>query len=60
LRRVEDQARRKAIIRRAKFRSLQVSPTASIEDDSGGRKPGEDNLTGLRFDWPGRRRQAAQ
>ncbi len=50
LRRVEEEARRKAIIRRAKFRGLQVLPSASVEDDSGGRDPGEGNFTALGLD----------
>jgi choline/glycine/proline betaine transport protein len=50
LRRVEEEARRKAINRRARFRGLQVSPTASFEDDSGGRDPWDDNWTALGFD----------
>jgi choline/carnitine/betaine transport len=50
LRRVEEETRRKAILRRARFRGLQISPTASLEDDSDGREPGEDNLTAFGFD----------
>jgi len=50
LKRVEHEARRKAIKEREKFRGLQIRPTASFFDDAGKQEPGENNWAGLGFD----------
>jgi len=50
LKRVEEDARRKAIQDREQFRGLQIAPTASFEDDAEGREPGDQNWTGYGFD----------
>ncbi|MEJ2323000.1 MAG: BCCT family transporter, partial [Gammaproteobacteria bacterium] len=50
LKRVEEEARRKAIRDRQIFRGLQIAPTASFEDDAPGRRPGDTNWTGFGFD----------
>ncbi len=50
LKRAEERARARAIRERSKFFGLQVHPTASYENDSLGREPGENNWTGLGFD----------
>jgi len=50
LRRIEAEARKKAIRDREPFKGLQISPTASFEDDAGGREPGDENWTGFGFD----------
>ncbi|MCG6861093.1 MAG: BCCT family transporter [Chromatiaceae bacterium] len=50
LRRIEEDARRKAILDREQFRGLQIAPTASFEDDAEGREPGDQNWTGYGFD----------
>ncbi len=50
LKRVEENARRKAIQDRQEFRGLQIAPTASFEDDADGREPGDQNWTGYGFD----------
>jgi len=50
LKRVERDARRKAIRERERFIGLQIRPTASYEDDAEGREPGDSNWTGLGFD----------
>jgi choline/carnitine/betaine transport len=50
LKRVEDDARKKAIRDREQFRGLQIAPTASFEDDAEGREPGDQNWTGYGFD----------
>jgi len=50
LKRVEDDARKKAIQDREQFRGLQIAPTASFEDDAEGREPGDQNWTGYGFD----------
>jgi choline/carnitine/betaine transport len=50
LQRVEEEARRKAIRDREKFRGLQIAPTASFEDDAEGREPGDQNWIGFGFD----------
>ncbi len=47
---VEERARERAIRERAQFFGLQIDPTASYEDDSGGREPGDRNWTGFGFD----------
>jgi len=50
LKRIEREARDKAIREREKFYGLQVTPTASYEDDAEGREPGDNNWTGFGFD----------
>ena len=50
LKRVEDDARKKAIRDREQFKGLQIAPTASFEDDAEGREPGDQNWTGYGFD----------
>jgi choline/carnitine/betaine transport len=50
LKRIEEQARRKAILDREPFKGLQIVPTASFEDDAEGREPGDRNWTGFGFD----------
>lgn len=50
LKRVEREARRKAIRERERFVGLQITPTASFEDDAEGREPGDANWTGFGFD----------
>ena len=50
LRRIEEEAREKAIRERERFVGLQIAPTASFEDDAEGREPGDTNWTGLGFD----------
>ena len=50
LKRIEEQARRKAILDREPFKGLQIAPTASFEDDAEGREPGDRNWTGFGFD----------
>ena len=50
LKRVEEEARRKAIRDREQFKGLQIAPTASFEDDAEGREPGDENWTGYGFD----------
>ena len=50
LKRVEREARRKAIRERDRFIGLQIRPTASYEDDAEGREPGDTNWTGFGFD----------
>ena len=50
LKRVEREARRKAIRERDRFVGLQIRPTASFEDDAEGREPGDNNWTGYGFD----------
>ncbi|MGD2117413.1 MAG: BCCT family transporter [Chromatiales bacterium] len=50
LKRIEDEAREKAIREREQFVGLQIKPTASIEDDAAGREPGDTNWTGFGFD----------
>ena len=50
LKRVEREARRKAIRERDRFIGLQIRPTASFEDDADGREPGDTNWTGYGFD----------
>jgi choline/carnitine/betaine transport len=50
LKRVEDDARKRAIRDREQFRGLQIAPTASFEDDAEGREPGDQNWTGYGFD----------
>lgn len=50
LKRVEREARRKAIRERDRFIGLQIRPTASFEDDAEGREPGDTNWTGYGFD----------
>ncbi len=50
LKRVEDEAREKAIRDREPFTGLQIHPTASFEDDAEAREPGDTNWTGFGFD----------
>jgi len=50
IKRVEKEARKKAISERDKFIGLQIRPTASFEDDSEGREPGDRNWVGFGFD----------
>ena len=50
LRRVEVEARKKAIRDREPFIGLQIEPTASLEDDAEGREPGDENWKGFGFD----------
>ena len=50
MKRIEDEARKKAIRNREKFVGLQIAPTASFEDDAEGREPGDKNWTGFGFD----------
>ena len=50
LKRIEAEARKKAIRDREPFKGLQISPTASFEDDAEGREPGDENWTGFGFD----------
>ena len=50
LKRIEEEARKKAIRDRELFRGLQIAPTASFEDDAEGREPGDENWTGFGFD----------
>ena len=50
IKQVETEARRRAIRDREVFRGLQIAPTASFENDSSGRRPGDTNWTGFGFD----------
>jgi len=50
LKQVEQEARRKAVREREQFKGLQITPTASVEDDAETREPGDDNWTGLGLD----------
>ena len=50
LKEVEREARRKAIRERDRFTGLQISPSASYEDDAPRREPGDDNWSGFGFD----------
>ncbi|WP_295539937.1 BCCT family transporter [uncultured Thiohalocapsa sp.] len=50
LKEVEREARRKAVRERNRFKGLQISPSASYEDDAPRREPGDDNWAGLGFD----------
>jgi choline/carnitine/betaine transport len=50
LKRIEDEARRRAVRERDRFVGLQIRPTASFEDDAAGREPGDTNWTGFGFD----------
>jgi choline/carnitine/betaine transport len=50
IKQVEQQARRRAIRDRGLFKGLQIAPTASFENDSGGRRPGDTNWAGFGFD----------
>lgn len=45
-----EKQKKKAIHERRTFRGLQIVPTASFYDESGGHKPGENNWTGYGFD----------
>ncbi|MCJ8501830.1 BCCT family transporter [Desulfatitalea alkaliphila] len=45
-----EKQKQKAIHERRTFRGLQIVPTASFYDESGGHKPGENNWTGYGFD----------
>ena len=50
LRRVEIEARKKAVRDREPFIGLQIEPTASLEDDAEDREPGDENWKGFGFD----------
>jgi len=50
LKRVEEEARNKAVRERERFIGLQITPTASFEDDAEGREPGDTNWSGCGFD----------
>ncbi len=50
LKKVEAEARRKAINEREQFRGLQIRPTASFFDDADRQEPGEGNWAGFGFD----------
>jgi choline/glycine/proline betaine transport protein len=50
LKRVEREAREKAIRNRGRIAGLQLEPTASVEDDAEGREPGDTNWSGYGFD----------
>jgi choline/glycine/proline betaine transport protein len=50
LRKIEQEARKKAVRERERFIGLQITPTASFEDDAEGREPGDRNWTGYGFD----------
>jgi choline/glycine/proline betaine transport protein len=50
LKRIEAEARKKAVRERERFIGLQIRPTASFEDDAEGREPGDENWTGFGFD----------
>jgi len=50
LKQVEREARRKAIRERDRLIGLQITPTASVEDDAPRREPGDDNWSGFGFD----------
>jgi len=50
LKRIEEEARNKAIRERERFIGLQITPTASFEDDAEGREPGDTNWRGFGFD----------
>ncbi|HBG94063.1 MAG TPA: glycine/betaine ABC transporter, partial [Chromatiaceae bacterium] len=50
LQKVEREARRKAIRERDRLVGLQITPTASVEDDAPRREPGDDNWSGFGFD----------
>jgi len=50
LKRIEEEARERAIRDREPFKGLKIHPTASFEDDAEGREPGDRNLTGFGFD----------
>jgi choline/glycine/proline betaine transport protein len=45
-----EEQKEKAIKERKTFRGLQIIPTASYYDESGGHKPGENNWAGFGFD----------
>ena len=50
LKKVEEKARKKAILERDIFKGLQIRPTASVEDDAPDREPGDSNWAGYGFD----------
>jgi choline/glycine/proline betaine transport protein len=50
LKEVERKARQKAVRERDRFKGLQISPSASYEDDAPRREPGDDNWSGYGFD----------
>lgn len=50
LKRVEREARKRAVANRDKIAGLQVTPTASVEDDAQEREPGDTNWSGPGFD----------
>lgn len=47
---VERDAREKAVRNRGHIAGLQIKPTASVEDDAEGREPGDTNWSGYGFD----------
>ncbi len=50
LKKVEEKARKKAILERDIFKGLQIRPTASVEDDAPDKEPGDSNWAGYGFD----------
>jgi choline/carnitine/betaine transport len=50
LKKVEEKARKKAILERNIFKGLQIRPTASVEDDAPDKEPGDTNWAGYGFD----------
>ncbi len=50
LKKVEIEAREKAVRNRGRIAGLQLEPTASVEDDAEGREPGDRNWSGYGFD----------
>jgi choline/glycine/proline betaine transport protein len=48
--RVEREAREKAVRNRGRIAGLQIEPTASLEDDAEEREPGDTNWSGYGFD----------
>ena len=47
---VEREAREKAVRNRSRIAGLQIQPTASVEDDADEREPGDTNWSGYGFD----------
>jgi choline/glycine/proline betaine transport protein len=50
LKKVEKEARERAVRQRDRFEGLQIEPTASVEDDAEEREPGDSNWSGYGFD----------
>ncbi|MDX8388661.1 MAG: BCCT family transporter [Ghiorsea sp.] len=50
LKKIEREAREKAISERERFTGLQIMPTATVEDDAESREPGDRNWRGFGFD----------